>query len=119
GDGPAPPGPVSSTYVHGKGWIGSIAWVANLGGQTTARRPTPTHSQTTLVARTFSPASGVPGGPNRTPLPLGSPPCGISVASADRATPAGESEVAPGRTSWSNAHAAENPARAGALISPP
>ncbi len=50
--------------------------VANAGGQMTAASPGDTHSQMTLAAATLSPASGVSGAPNRSPLPFGRLPRG-------------------------------------------
>ena len=64
-----------------------MAWVANSGGQTSARVYGATHSQITLVALRFSPASEDVGAPNASPLPLGSAPggsfdCRIAAATA-------------------------------------
>src|SRR5439155_19182786 len=103
----------------GNGWLGSgeIEVVANLGGHTTSRRSIPVHSQITLTARRFAPASAAPGPANSSPLPLGSPPCGTRARRAASATDAGVSVPATGITEWNMAHAAEKPASAGALIS--
>ena len=56
---------------HASDALGSMGSVANAGGQMTAASPGATHSQITLAAARLSPASGVPGAPNRRPLPFG------------------------------------------------
>ena len=93
--------------------------VARLGGHTTASWSTRSHSQITLAARRFQPASPDPGAPNRSPLPLGRLPAGRRMRRAAAATAPGSSDRVAGMTSWNRTHAAENPASAAALISSP
>jgi hypothetical protein len=71
--------------------------VAKRGGHTTARLSTPTHSQITLEAWTFS-LEVFPEVPNLSPLPLGSVPFGRSSDLAADATALGSSEAAWGKT---------------------
>src|SRR5207253_6164133 len=102
---------------HDSSGINRTDWVANWGGHTTARRPSPTHSQITLAALRLAPASEVPGRPKARPLPFGNPPSGMLVVSAAEATAGAVNADARGITSLNRAHAAEYPASAGALIS--
>src|SRR6266545_2220493 len=94
-----------------------MAWVANAGGHTTARVRTATHSQTTLAAFRFSPASAAPGGARSRPPPLAKLPTGSLVVSAAAATAAGVAVLAAGNTALKSALALENPDRAAALMS--
>src|SRR5438094_146915 len=62
GDQRPPPDPSHRSMA-----IASMAWVAKAGGQTTACWRSATHSQITLAARRFEPASTAPGGAKSRP----------------------------------------------------